>query len=108
MFRTDRLLAVTAAAVAGVVPAAHATNADVSDGRAPDAVIAAFDGGWIDLTKGWGEATACSSDGASTVCFHTEAEMDRTMNASLAVQCRWHRVRRRCACTGRAGLPVAC
>ena len=58
MFRTARLLAVTAAAVVGVVPAAHATNADVSDGRAPDAVIAAFDGGWIDLTKGWGEATA--------------------------------------------------
>ena len=83
MFRTARLLAVTAAAVVGVVPAAHATNADVSDGRAPDAVIAAFDGGWIDLTKGWGEATACSSDGASTVCFHTEAEMDQTMNASL-------------------------
>ena len=81
MFRTARLLAVTAAAVVGIAPAAHATAADVSNGRSPDAVIASFDGGWIDLTKGWGEATACWSKGESTACFRTEAEMDRTMNA---------------------------
>ncbi len=84
MFRTARLLAATVAAVAavvGVVPVAHATAADVSNGRSPDAVIASFDGGWIDLTKGWGEATACSSDGVSTACFRTEADMDHALNA---------------------------
>ena len=111
MFRTARLLAVTAAAVVGIAPAAHATAADVSNGRSPDAVIASFDGGWIDLTKGWGEATACWSKGESTACFRTEAEMDRTMNARSngpTVRRLWRRVRHRYACTGRPGLQVAC
>lgn len=84
MFRAVRLLAASAVAVVGVVPAAHATAADVRNGRSPDAAIASFDGGWIDLTKGWGKATACSSDGLSTVCFRTEAEMDRTMDSTLS------------------------
>jgi hypothetical protein len=64
---------------------AHATAADVPSGSSPGAVIASFAGGRIDLTKGWGDATACWSDGASTACFRTEAEMDRTMNASLTI-----------------------
>lgn len=39
-------------------------------------VIASFEGGWINLARGWGEATACTSDGLTTQCYRTEAEMD--------------------------------
>lgn len=41
-------------------------------------VVASFEGGWINLAQGWGEATACTSDGVNTRCFRTEAEMDAT------------------------------
>jgi hypothetical protein len=85
MFRTARLLAASAVIAVTVFPVAHATAADVPSGSSPGAVIASFAGGRIDLTKGWGDATACWSDGASTACFRTEAEMDRTMNASLTI-----------------------
>jgi hypothetical protein len=39
--------------------------------------IATFEGGSIDLRDGWGEATACTSDGNSTECFRTEKELDK-------------------------------
>lgn len=39
-------------------------------------VIASFEGGWINLAEGWGEATACTSDGVTTQCYRTEAEMN--------------------------------
>lgn len=39
-------------------------------------VIASFEGQWIDLSEGWGEAHACASDGTSTRCYRTEEEMD--------------------------------
>lgn len=40
---------------------------------------ATFDGRLIDLSKGWGEAAACNTDGRSTRCFRTEAEMDQSL-----------------------------
>ena|SRR5258706_10809239 len=38
--------------------------------------IATFEGTLIDLRDGWGEARACTSDGATTACFRTERELD--------------------------------
>jgi hypothetical protein len=48
------------------------TNAAVVAGPS----IASFEGGYIDLRAGWGEAGACTSDGVTTECFRTEKEMD--------------------------------
>ena len=39
--------------------------------------IASFEGGYIDLRDGWGEATACTTDNVTTECFRTEAELDK-------------------------------
>ncbi len=38
--------------------------------------LAHFEGRILDLRVSWEEATACSTDGANTFCFRTEAEMD--------------------------------
>ena len=45
------------------------------------ASIAQFEGGTIDLRNGWGEATACASDGVNTECFRTEDELDQFLTA---------------------------
>jgi hypothetical protein len=71
-FRLAPLFA-TAALLAVVLPSTVAEA-----GRADDAVIASFEGGWIDLTAGWGEAAACTSDGRIAQCFRSEAEMDKS------------------------------
>jgi hypothetical protein len=47
----------------------------------PSASIAQFEGGTIDLRNGWGEATACASDGVNTECFRTEDELDQFLTA---------------------------
>ncbi len=39
-------------------------------------VIASFEGGWIRLSDGWGEAQACTYDGVDARCYRSEAEMD--------------------------------
>ena len=49
-------------------------------GRGPS--IAQFEGGTIDLRNGWGEATACATDGVSTECFRTEDELDQFLTTS--------------------------
>ena len=46
------------------------------------ASIAQFEGGSIDLRIGWGEATACASDGVSTECFRTEDELDQFLTTT--------------------------
>ncbi|MBI4933830.1 MAG: hypothetical protein HY828_08130 [Actinobacteria bacterium] len=46
-------------------------------------MIASFEGGWINLTDGWGEATACTSDGFTAECYRTEAEMDAASHNAL-------------------------
>lgn len=45
-------------------------------------VLATFEGQVIDLSVSWGKARACTSDGITTQCFRTEAEMDRAAGAS--------------------------
>lgn len=54
--------------------AAHASS-DPDGG-----VIALFDGRWIELSEGWGEARACTSDGVTTICYRSEAEMDQALD----------------------------
>ena len=49
------------------------------------AVIANFEGTRINLTHGWGEATACTSDGTRTDCFRTEAQMDWFLGQAMHV-----------------------
>ena len=45
----------------------------------PEPSIASFEGDHIDLRDGWGEATACTSDGLTTACFRTEKELDQDL-----------------------------
>ena len=40
------------------------------------ASLASFEGRVIDLSLGWGDAKACSTDGRTTQCFASEKEMD--------------------------------
>lgn len=47
----------------------------------PDVSIASFEGGYLNLRNGWGEATACTSDGVTTECFGTERELDQYLTA---------------------------
>jgi hypothetical protein len=58
-------------------------------GPSSTAVIANFEGTRINLTHGWGGAAACTSDGARTDCFRTEAQMDRFLGQQvhLALAC---------------------
>ena len=51
-------------------------------------VIASFEGGWINLTEGWGEAAACTSDGTTTECYRTEAEMDAESGEAVGAASR--------------------
>jgi hypothetical protein len=45
-------------------------------------VLARFEGRWIDLGKGWGEARACSiMPGRPAQCFRSEREMERWESA---------------------------
>lgn len=51
-------------------------------------VIASFEGGWINLAEGWGEATACTSDGVTAECYRTEAEMNAASHPSVGATAR--------------------
>jgi hypothetical protein len=44
---------------------------------AGDPWLASYRGTVIDLRDGWGTAQACTTDGATTACYDSEAEMDR-------------------------------
>jgi hypothetical protein len=58
----------TAGALTGVASAEQPANS-------PSMSFATFEGGVIDLRKGWGEARACATDGVSTTCFRTEKQL---------------------------------
>jgi hypothetical protein len=60
-----------------LIPTPHASAAAAN----PDPSIASFEGGQINLRGGWGEATACTSDGVTTECFRTEKELDQYLAA---------------------------
>ena len=42
---------------------------------------ARFEGRWIDLSKDWEGAMACTVDDAGSVCFRTEAQLDAYLDA---------------------------
>ncbi len=48
----------------------------------PNPSLASFEGATIDLRGGWGDAKACTSNGTTTTCYRTEAEMDANTQAS--------------------------
>jgi hypothetical protein len=55
---------------------------------------ATFEGHSIDLSRGWGEATACAAIGTTTTCFRTEAAMRKWLSqtppvSALMSGCYW-------------------
>ena len=52
-----------------------AQSAINKESRIGNAVVAHFEGSLIDLSKNWGEARACWSDGEIAECFRTESQM---------------------------------
>lgn len=69
---------VLAAALLAAGPAHAATSGDGTPVSPTDAgrSLASFEGGTIDLTAGWGAATACHVTTSGTHCYRSEAEMD--------------------------------
>lgn len=70
-----------------MVPLAVPVSASAIGGQKPS-VVASFEDGWIQLADGWGEARACTSDGVSTRCYKSEADMDAAevrLNGPLSV-----------------------
>ncbi len=68
-----------ASAAIGVIVSAAFVGAPLgASGASADdePVLAYFEGEWIDLSEGWGEATACHVDESGVVCFRTQAELD--------------------------------
>ena len=51
-----------------------------------DSQLADFEGSFIDLSKDWGEAKACWSDGRTTECFRTESQMDSQINQRFTLK----------------------
>lgn len=67
-------LAVVVAMTAGGRPLTVA----VASPRTPDpppGAVALFEGSTLDLSRSWGGATACATDGRTVHCFRTEAAM---------------------------------
>lgn len=63
-----------------VVIAVSPVPVDAASARpAPGGSLATFEGQQIDLTQGWGDATACAVTDTGTTCYRTEAEMDTAL-----------------------------
>lgn len=77
--RTIRALVVAVLTTSFVLPVGAVAASPVKAGG----VIASFEGAWINLAEGWGDATACTSDGFTTQCFPTEQAMDATTSARV-------------------------
>ena len=67
---------ITAIAMIITLPFAGAAPASAAVSKT-DPSIASFEGGYLNLRNGWGQATACTSDGVTTECFRTEKELDQ-------------------------------
>lgn len=81
MFVRHRLVLAGALALGSLAASAPAAGASPQgEGTGPS--FASFEGTVIDLREGWGEATACVSDGVSTECFRTEAELDAVLGGA--------------------------
>lgn len=74
---TTRRSAVIVATVLAVVLSALVPSA----GAQSEGALATFEGQVLDLSIGWGKARACSTDGTTTQCFRSEAEMDRILGS---------------------------
>jgi len=77
-----RALAATILAAGAIVPLALPTQAAERDDSG-ESIVASFEGGWIRLADGWGEAHACFSDDDGTRCYRTEDEMRRVEGLDL-------------------------
>lgn len=62
-----------------------AQSAIDKESRIENAVMAHFEESLIDLSKDWGEARACWSDGRTTECFRTEGQMDDFVSEKVLV-----------------------
>ena len=49
-----------------------------------DPSVASFEGGYLNLRNGWGQATACTSDGVTTECFRNEKELDQYLTQVIS------------------------
>ena len=69
--------------IVGLITSLLVTSMPAAGAAAPilDPSIASFEGSYIDLRDGWGDATACASDGLTTQCFRTELELDRFLGS---------------------------
>ena len=67
---------VTTGGIARAVTADDGTSRHRAGGDPPSGVIASFEGGWLDLSVSWGDATACHVTMGGVDCYRTEAEMD--------------------------------
>ena len=63
-----------------------AQSAIDTESRIENAVMAHFEESLIDLSKDWGEARACWSDGRTTECFRTESQMDSQINQRFTLK----------------------
>jgi hypothetical protein len=62
-----------------------AQSAIDKESRIENAVMAHFEESLIDLSKDWGEARACWSDGEIAECFRTESQMDDFLSVKVLV-----------------------
>jgi hypothetical protein len=66
---------------AAALPATAAFAGAPADSTRGNPSIAVYGDRLIDLRVSWEDAMACTSDGSSTYCFATEAEMDAFLDA---------------------------
>lgn len=74
-----RVMILLTAAMTMIIPLSATAAKAESTGT-----LATFEGQVIDLSVSWGKARACTSDGITTQCFRTEAEMDRVTGNSTS------------------------
>lgn len=72
---------VLAGSTLGSGPAALATETPTP---ASPGVVASFEGATFDMSKGWGDASACHVTDTTVICYRSEAAMDRAVGESSA------------------------
>ncbi len=72
--KTIRYAALIIATLAGTAALAVPAAADVA--QSTPSIVGTFEGKEIRLATGWGDATACTTNGDSARCYRSEAEMD--------------------------------
>lgn len=77
-------LLVRRALVAGVLFAVPITAAPVQ-ALSSSGVLATFEGRTIDLSKGWGDARACTVDATGVTCYRSELSMDQAESLTAGV-----------------------